>query len=248
MKPLMLAILMKAKNEDVITLFQEIERHNFLIFYLLGKSSDTNEPQTKRVVNQYFRSKLSLSNLLHFLEKSVDNNFNFVNIFNHIHRNRQKNFKFKDWNGLRYFLNELESSKTQNLELINVQRLNSRAIFPESAINGKFDASWSKFRNGRRVERVEKLHLSLGNYVTSRSNTEYETFKKYKESNSKFTEDEKETFQNFKEWIPKSIVDRGIILMSFINTRWKVNISYDEILELLLDDDQLISDYKNNQL
>jgi hypothetical protein len=119
MKTLCMAILLKRKQnqEEILDLFEIIERHNFAIYLLFGKQADTNRVEIYRSINQYYREGINPSkhyltyqDLKQKIKNITEKHMDFTNIENHIHTNRQTNYKFYDWNGVKYLLWNYEAS------------------------------------------------------------------------------------------------------------------------------------------
>ena len=148
-----------------------------------------------------------------YTNKHID----FESLNNHIHKNRQRNKKFFDWNGIRYLLwnyeAELQNKKTYEIE--ENSKFSIELIFPEG--HG-FGVQFPNVIRNRYGENVDILRYSLGNITfTKRTNKtlSYSELRPLLENGS-FNDKE---IAKFKDWTDSSILSRGLTILKYIERR-----------------------------
>lgn len=237
MKILCIPILFKhnlENEEETLELFALIERHNFLTYFLYGKQADTNRVQIMRYINQLFRGAMTKDCLKNEIMIYTNKHIDFEGLNNHIHKNRQRNKKFFDWNGIRYLLwnyeAELQNKKTYEIE--ENSKFSIDLIFPEGHGSGSRFLNVIRHRSG---ESVDILRYSLGNITfTKRTNKELSyTYSELRPllENGSFNDKE---IAKFKDWTDSSILSRGLTILKYIERRWDVRLGSEQEKRKLL--------------
>lgn len=250
--PMIMAVFTKESREDLIWDFLDAcERFNFLVFAISHRSSNTQNSNIYRMTREYYMGDTDIVTItanIDFLTDGEDENyyrgwFDLERFRNHIKELFLKNDKdgFYSWNGLRYFLYEYELFLQNNANTkVRWEDFSKRSkedtiehIFPQSATS-----EYWKERFGHLKPSEKRLYLnSLGNLLLlSRSknsklqNFDFERKKCLKNKDGKdigyyngsYSEIEvsKQT-----EWTPEQIKERGLLMLQFMEDRWKFRFS-----------------------
>ena len=232
MKPLILAYFINlSANDDCYTIEEfllAVERHNYCVYLLAGRQADTNRADFSRTVNMFFRDNKSHYGIIEMLEEKTDVWLTWKNIFNHIHRNRAINKRFYDWNGVKYTLWEWERYLQRNNEPILTDD-SKVEIYKIYDAEGEYrnDASFAQVRRGKDSVSLLKLCYSLGNISINKSQRASNTFGKMKSNMSSGSYSDTDIAENYREWTDKTIFQRGLRILEFIEERW--NVAYSDI-------------------
>ena len=250
--PMIMAVFTKESREDLIWDFLDAcERFNFLVFAISHRSSNTQNSNIYRMTREYYMGDTDIVTItanIDFLTDGEDENyyrgwFDLERFRNHIKELFLKNDKdgFYSWNGLRYFLYEYELYLQNNANTkVRWEDFSKRSkedtiehIFPQSATS-----EYWKEHFGHLKPSEKRLYLnSLGNLLLlSRSknsklqNFDFERKKCLKNKDGKdigyyngsYSEIEvsKQT-----EWTPEQIKERGLLMLQFMEDRWKFRFS-----------------------
>lgn len=250
--PMIMAVFTKESREDLIWDFLDAcERFNFLVFAISHRSSNTQNSNIYRMTREYYMGDTDIVTItanIDFLTDGEDENyyrgwFDLERFRNHIKELFLKNDKdgFYSWNGLRYFLYEYELFLQNNANTkVRWEDFSKRSkedtiehIFPQSATS-----EYWKEHFGHLKPSEKRLYLnSLGNLLLlSRSknsklqNFDFERKKCLKNKDGKdigyyngsYSEIEvsKQT-----EWTPEQIKERGLLMLQFMEDRWKFKFS-----------------------
>lgn len=250
--PMIMAVFTKESREDLIWNFLDAcERFNFLVFAISHRSSNTQNSNIYRMTREYYMGDTDIVTItanIDFLTDGEDENyyrgwFDLERFRNHIKELFLKNEKdgFYSWNGLRYFLYEYELFLQNNANTkVRWEDFSKRSkedtiehIFPQSATS-----EYWKEHFGHLKPSEKRLYLnSLGNLLLlSRSknsklqNFDFERKKCLKNKDGKdigyyngsYSEIEvsKQT-----EWTPEQIKERGLLMLQFMEDRWKFRFS-----------------------
>ena len=250
--PMIMAVFTKESREDLIWDFLDAcERFNFLVFAISHRSSNTQNSNIYRMTREYYMGDTDIVTItanIDFLTDGEDENyyrgwFDLERFKNHIKELFLKNDKdgFYSWNGLRYFLYEYELYLQNNANTkVRWEDFSKRSkedtiehIFPQSATS-----EYWKEHFGHLKPSEKRLYLnSLGNLLLlSRSknsklqNFDFERKKCLKNKDGKdigyyngsYSEIEvsKQT-----EWTPEQIKERGLLMLQFMEDRWKFRFS-----------------------
>ena len=250
--PMIMAVFTKESREDLIWDFLDAcERFNFLVFAISHRSSNTQNSNIYRMTREYYMGDTDIVTItanIDFLTDGEDENyyrgwFDLERFKNHIKELFLKNDKdgFYSWNGLRYFLYEYELYLQNNANTkVRWEDFSKRSkedtiehIFPQSATS-----EYWKEHFGHLKPSEKRLYLnSLGNLLLlSRSknsklqNFDFDRKKCLKNKDGKdigyyngsYSEIEvsKQT-----EWTPEQIKERGLLMLQFMEDRWKFRFS-----------------------
>lgn len=210
-----------------VNVIREIEKLNVILFFINGKSADTNRAQSWRFANKIFaarkgknlnkvESAISESGIYDFISSSLRANTKKGNFKNHIYSNRAKSEQFWDWNGRDYLLLQYEwelrgtSIEDRDLEIkYKTYRLNS----DEHIL--KYDNNFFVGLERSSRESTSIIQNSIGNiFIGLHQN------KNFKDSGLEF-ENEKihllnDIGEKINEWTFNNILNRGEHFLNFI--------------------------------
>jgi hypothetical protein len=211
----------RSETDEIVELLQEVERHNFVVYFLGGRKADTNRPHFLRLTNQYFRGRYHHMNLKHELNRKATECLNFQDAFNNIHKNKVKNQRFRDWDGIKYLLWEYEQKLKGNNEplLESFENAKVDVIFPEGNRN---DLSWSFIKRGRNKENMDKLCYSLGNLTITNKVKNPISYSELRKQLFNGSYVDKEIANTYQQWTDETILKRGLDLLGFIEVKWNV--------------------------
>lgn len=260
--PMIMAVFTKENQEDYIWDFLDAcERFNFLVFAISHRSSNTQNSNFYRMARDYYIGFIDIEYAISEIDKLTDgwdeNDycgwFDLDRFKTHTKDLFHKNDKdgFYSWKGLRYFLYEYElhlqdkaNTKVRWEDFIKESKEDTiEHIYPQSA-TGEY---W-KDRFGYLKPTEKRLYLnSLGNLLllSRKKNSKLQNFdfdrkkcRKNKDGknigyyNGSYSEIEvsKQT-----EWTPEQIKERGLLMLQFMEDRWKFkfaewNINKEDIL------------------
>lgn len=246
--PMIMAVFTKESNEELIWDFLDAcERFNFLVFAISHRSSNTQNSNLYRKTREYYIGNLDIETLIHEIDFLTDGEdeeyyrgwFDLERFKNHIKELFSKNDRdgFYSWSGLRYFLYEYELYLQDNANTkVTWEDFNKRKkeetiehIYPQSAT----DIYW-KDRFGHLKSTEKRVYLnSLGNLLllnrSKNSKLQNYDFDKKKcmlgkdgkeigYYNGSYSEIE---VAKQKEWTPEEIKKRGLLMLQFMEERWK---------------------------
>ena len=250
--PMIMAVFTKESREDLIWDFLDAcERFNFLVFAISHRSSNTQNSNIYRMTREYYMGDTDIVTItanIDFLTDGEDENyyrgwFDLERFRNHIKELFLKNDKdgFYSWNGLRYFLYEYELFLQNNANTkVRWEDFSKRSkedtiehIFPQSATS-----EYWKEHFGHLKPSEKRLYLnSLGNLLLlSRSknsklqNFDFERKKCLKNKDGKDIGYNNGSYSEIEvskqtEWTPEQIKERGLLMLQFMEDRWKFRFS-----------------------
>lgn len=246
--PMIMAVFTKESNEEwILTFLDACERFNFLVFAISHRSSNTQNSNIYRKTREYYIGHLDLETLIHEINFLIDGEdeeyyrgwFDLERFKSHIKELFSKNDRdgFYSWSGLRYFLYEYELFLQDNANTkVTWEDFNKRKkeetiehIYPQSAT----DIYW-KDRFGHLKSTEKRVYLnSLGNLLllnrSKNSKLQNYDFDKKKcllgkdgkeigYYNGSYSEIE---VAKQEEWTPEEIKKRGLLMLQFMEERWK---------------------------
>ena len=259
--PLTMGILVhkaKYKVETINEVLKAMEKYIFLLFRISRRLSNTGDSEFYRVAREVYSENLSLTEVIEkidywiFGDNSEEGYYNINRFIQYLDEQFTRNKQiYYGWNGLKYLLYEydysLQEESKDSHKKINWVDFNKETknyisiehIFPESS---ELEC-WKKYFNKYTNEEKLKLCHTLGNLVPlskkKNSSLQNDCFadKKHQKKgkvgyyNGSFSENE---VAQYKEWTPKSIKERGLKILNFMENRWNINLGDDnEKLKLL---------------
>lgn len=249
------ALVNKIPDEKLLALIQVFERFRYLVYYLCGRQSNTSQSQLYKWAHELYHSSAKVDEIIQSINDLIDgteDNYGWftldkfkVEIKDLFERNKEG---FYSWPGLKYLLFEYElqlqkvSRGNEKVKWENVNNESIEHIYPREANKD----CWKLNFKGYTQNEKKILLNSLGNLVllSKSKNSEYQNecfeFKKdhvdKKNNQSGFhngSYSEIEVARN-KDWTPQHILERSLKLLSFIESRWRINLgTRQEKIELL---------------
>lgn len=239
-------------SEDRVILLANIERFIFIAFRMSRAMSNYRNSSYYNITRELYYGKKSVNDVLNLLKEDLDwtkeenGNYKYSYFKDYVYRKfKSGGSGFYGWNGLRYFLFEYEEElmKQRNQPKISwnyfikssKDKVSIEHIYPQTATADCWETmfvdvnqSMKKYYNG-----------SLGNLLplsssinSSLQNDCFNDKKKTKKdqngnvvrsgyANGSYSEQEVSSETN---WGPNEIQERGLKLLSFMESRWKINL------------------------
>ncbi|WP_431028635.1 DUF262 domain-containing protein [Lysinibacillus sp. LZ02] len=254
--PLILATLNKEFEEDeIVQLLKSMERFQFLVFRLTRRTSNTKNNHFYRLANDFYhdRNSLSLQSIIEDIDNLTDGEddeyyygwFDIDKFVDFISDQYKKGSGFYSWNGLKYFLYEYElhlKAVAQGEAKVSwdsiVKKDSIEHILPQES----GEKCWADTLQGYSDKQKFNILHSLGNLVvisqsknSSLQNKCFEDKKKRRGTdgsyfgfiNGSYSEI---AVSQYTSWTPQTILERGIILLEFMEERWDIIIEDKEKL------------------
>ena len=226
---------------ELIELFEEIEKHQMILFNFLGRKINANREKIFRECNNVFEEKISYSTLKNRIFSFTDDWWSKPNsdlfFLNNIDSNVDR-FYDLDWVKLLIFLKEVESEK---IPITKIGEFKQDLIFPNEWGSNK------KFPNVVRSRTPQSIHIlrfSLGNIHL----IEKKILNKISTNDPNKVNDRIEIFNQSQvlknheisikldNWSDQNILERGFEIFNFITERYQIYLSEDSIKDILVDD------------
>lgn len=243
-------------EKERITLLTHIERFIFIVFRLSRAMSNYRNSSYYNVTRELYNGHKSVSDVINLLNEDLkwtngeNGNYKYSYFKDYIY----KKFKsggngFYGWNGLRYFLFEYEEElmKQRNQPKISWKhfvkstkdKTSVEHIYPQTATADCWQVGFEDVN----TEYKKYYNGSLGNLLplsysinSSLQNDCFESKKNVKVNekgdiirsgyaNGSYSEQE---VANESHWGPDEILKRGLKLLSFMESRWQINLGTEE--------------------
>ena len=257
-RPLVMAAFCSSSvsDNDRITLMTNIERFIFVVFRLSRAMSNYRNSSYFNVTRELYNGQKSVADVLNLLEDDLkwtteeNGNYKYSYFKDYIYRKfKSGGTGFYGWNGLRYFLFEYEEELMQwrNQPKISWKyfvkstkdKVSIEHIYPQTVTADCWHSGYKDLSD----ERKKYYNGSLGNLLplsssinSSLQNDCFNDKKNVKEddkgkvirsgySNGSYSEQEVAAEP---QWGPEEIEKRGLKLLSFMESRWQINLGSDE--------------------
>lgn len=243
-------------ENDRITLLSNIERFIFIAFRLSRAMSNYRNSSYFNVTRELYNGQKSVVDVINLLNEDLkwtneeNGNYKYSYFKDYIYRKfKSGGTGFYGWNGLRYFLFEYEEElmKQRNQPKISWKyfvkstkdKVSIEHVYPQTATADCWQEGFEDISD----ERKKYYNGSLGNLLplsssinSSLQNDCFEDKKKVKEdekgnvirsgyANGSYSEQEVSAVN---QWGPDEIQKRGLKLLSFMESRWHINLGSDE--------------------
>ncbi|SEK85663.1 Protein of unknown function [Colwellia chukchiensis] len=239
-KPLLLAAYVSQQSvEKVNLLLSAAERYNFTLFTLSQRRSNTGDTEFFSMSRDLMTKKITIESIVASITEWVDKYYDPNRFLAYISEKYELgNHGFFKWDGIRYFLYEheqwLRSRGKQSSNKLSWEKLSATKkdsvtiehIFPQTPK----DPYWlSRFGTFSKEETQFVAH-SLGNLVplsrAKNSSLQNDSFDLKKNNGNGVgfyngSASENELAQK-EEWLPESILERGLELLKFMEERWDI--------------------------
>jgi len=245
-KPLILAALVTNQNaSSLLKMLIAIERFNFAVFDLCQRRRNTGDSEFYRKSHSLFLGEDSIDVITDTIERWANNYFDPEKFLEQVkdlyHWGRKEGFY--GWRAKYFFLYEYErylkkkashpddddKLKWGEFSRPSKDQVTIEHIFPQNPTDTYWTDRFSQFDE----EQTKLLTHSLGNLLAlSRSKNsilQNDCFPKKKNNgegvgyfNGSFSENE--VSEDFAQWTPKEIYERGIKLLDFMERRWNIRL------------------------
>ena len=240
--PLAMAVLLKEfPVSEKVALLSETERFAFLIRRICKSRANTGDTEFYKMAGQLYRGSASITEATALVRQLTEKHFTIedaLSAMRKLYDNESEGFY--SWPGRQYFLFEYEQHLKQAAgmqapkihwdDFNNSKRdhVTVEHIYPRVPVAG----DWPKFESVGQIERNILRH-SLGNLLAlsqSRnsqfSNRPFATKKQDAEGvrgyyNGSYSEIE---VSKAEEWTPQKVLERGLSMLTFIETRWRMDL------------------------
>ncbi|MEZ6939517.1 DUF262 domain-containing protein [Aeromonas sp. S12(2024)] len=251
-RPLLLAAFVsKQPVKDINDLLIAAERYNFTLFSLCHRRSNTGDSEFFGMARELLKGQQTINSVIKSINEWVDYYYDPDRFYNYISEKYELGQQgFFKWDSLRYFLFEYDAwlikrSKQYSIKLSwNQLKINSNDkvtiehIFPQTPSNQYWQERFGSFNK----EQITWITNSLGNLVplslAKNSSLQNDDFKDKKNNGSGVgyyngSASENEIAQ-LDEWLPESILLRGLELLQFMETRWRISLGDERFKAKLL--------------
>lgn len=252
-KPLILSAFVSGQSADKITeLLIAAERYNFTLFNVSQRRANTGDTEFFGMARDFLvENPKPIDEVINSINDWVTKYYDPKKFLAHIEEKYKLDRDgFYHWDGIRYFLYEYEQWLTakgkqavnkltwERLKATKTQNVTIEHIFPQKPD----DPYWlTRFEHLSSEESRYLMH-SLGNLLplsrAKNSSLQKDSFPKKVNNGSGVgyyngSVSENEVAQEL-DWSPKQIVNRGLDLLKFMESRWKISLGDDEFKKQLL--------------
>jgi uncharacterized protein with ParB-like and HNH nuclease domain len=254
-RPLVTASLMpdlKATAEERVDLYKAIERFIFVSFRMAAFQTSYKSSDYYRKARSLYSRQISIDDITDELIEvtSSDTEYSIKNFLTRIEKRFANGDGFYGWRDLKYFLFEYEFEKARQTGIekigwkpftrIEKDKVSIEHILPQTPTKWYWKNQFRKYSE----EEIKMLSGSLGNLLplsqSVNSSLQNDSFENKKLFNSKGrrgysdgSHSEIEVSHEI-EWNDKSILNRGLYLLKFLEKRWDIQFeSKEQMIELL---------------
>lgn len=241
--PLIMGAFLIENNDKIkIELIKATESYVFLIFDVSFRRSNTGTYHFNAKANELYKGEVSTEQLIRDIKYWVYGNdeyhgyfdtINFYSFMKDLFVRDQTN-GYADWKYLKYFLyeydlylsNQFESDDNwNNMSVIE-------AVMPHKPLKNCWRQPFKKFKQNER----KKLSGSLGNLLLTQSKNRFDEEKCFNDKKLYFNLGSHNELEiaNYENWDEKSILNRGLNILSFMESRWNIEIGDEEEKKKLL--------------
>lgn len=237
-----------SKNEiEFLDFLKEVEKHQMLVFNLLGRKINANRAEIYRICNDIYTGKVSLNEAIDRISLNTNKWWNKPNVFKIIQDNlNESKERFLNLNGIKMilFLKEVDIERIP-LDIQNVSDYRLGLVFPEGhGANTKF----SKVVRSRTPISIDYLRYSLGNIVilerqlAGKFNTASHNYieERSKQLSKSLILDNKTVASKISKWSDLDILNRGIDILTYMKERYNLSKLNETNMRHILVDDLVI--------
>ncbi|MCD9489951.1 DUF1524 domain-containing protein [Photobacterium phosphoreum] len=251
-RPLLLAAFVsKQPQKDINDLLTAAERYNFTLFSLCHRRSNTGDSEFFGMARELLKGNLTINSVISTINEWVNYYYEPIRFHSYIAEKYELGQQgFFKWDGLRYFLFEYDAWLTKrgkqetvklgwdDLKATSKDKITIEHIFPQTPSN----QYWQDRFGSLNKEQTTCLANSLGNLVPlsreKNSSLQNNGFNDKKNNGSGVgyyngSASENEIAQQ-DEWLPESILSRGLTLFEFMEKRWNISLGDEQFKTKLL--------------
>ncbi|ENL1186855.1 TPA: DUF262 domain-containing protein [Vibrio vulnificus] len=251
-RPLLLAAFVsKQPIEEINDLLAAAERYNFTLFSLCHRRSNTGDSEFFGMARELLKGNRTINSVISTINDWVDYYYDPARFHSYIAEKYELGQQgFFKWDGLRYFLFEYDAWLTKrgkqetmklgwnDLKATSKDKITIEHIFPQTPSN----QYWQERFGSLNKEQTTWLANSLGNLVplsrAKNSSLQNDGFDDKKNNgagvgyyNGSAAENE---IAQLDEWLPESILSRGLTLFDFMEKRWNISLGDEQFKTQLL--------------
>lgn len=252
-RPLVVAALatQEATAEERITLLQSIERFIFICFRVGGFQANYQSSVYYNKSREVLSGNASLASIADDLDSTVDSitTSAISSFMARTERRFDSGEGFYSWRDLRYFLYEYEFEKSIENKIQKVdwnlftrvekEKITIEHILPQTPTKWY----WRNTYRAYSAEEIKLLSASLGNLLplsqSINSSLQNDSFPDKKNPSTvgrrgyiNGSHSEIEVAQKT-DWMAKNILERGLLLLGFMESRWDISFTTEQKIELL---------------
>lgn len=251
-RPLLLAAFVSEQPiEKINSLLTAAERYNFTLFTLSQRRANTGDTEFFSMARDLLTGSINLDEVIFAIEGWITKYYDPKRFMAHIAEKYELGLEgFYRWDGLRYFLFEheqwLRSRGKQHSDKLSWKTLTASKrdsvtvehILPQTPTNDYWTARFGHFSK----EQLSLLSHSVGNLVplsrAKNASLQNDSFDLKKNNGSGVgyyngSASENEVALNT-EWLPTTILSRGLALLDFMEERWGIELGDTEFKTQLL--------------
>lgn len=216
-------------SKELLEIIELLEKHNFLVYNLYGKKSDTSRAYMFRFANKVFGNKLlGHKGHIEVVESWIEaETNNYSSISNFIHRAKAKNKRFFDWIGIDYLIREYERYLISEQSIYHFEPLKK---YKKVTLYNPIETNYG-FGDFPAGSLKENFAYSLGNIFLAPSRRKLGNF-----SEILFAIQKDGTISE-REIIGESydadfIYKRGLTILKFISKRWGAALPFGNEVEM----------------
>ena len=259
-EPLIVAAISKGDDSNQLDeLLRSIERFIFIAYFLCDQNNNFKQPDCYRFAKELYHKELTIRTTTDLINNWIirlqNNNGIKQDFLDHIKKLYRNDSGFYSWDGLRYFLyryeQDLKGDNEYRLTWLKSRKKRSvEHILPQAPTNDY----WKEIYSGISGEAIQIVKNSLGNLVlmdpdrnSQASNKSFPEKCNDYYTNGTLSEREIRDKYSNRDWDVRSIYNRGVELIQYMDRTWGLNLIppgtiytplYDELL--LLRNDELV--------
>jgi uncharacterized protein with ParB-like and HNH nuclease domain len=253
-RPLVTSMLLSIESEEErLKIYAEIEKYIMIIFKLSGYKSNAGDSIFYNAARELYYGSITTQTILQMLRKEineraiVEGTSNQIKVYfeNIIKKQFNDGWGFYGWSAIRYFLYEYEQHLTRStghsdlnwnsFTKFEKDKLSIEHILPQTAD----DKYWKSNFKGQSEKKMGFLKGSLGNLLplsaSINSSLQNQPFPLKKEpvkdkdgnvlrAGYKNGSHSERRVAVIEDWTPEAILDRGLLLLKFMEKRWDISL------------------------
>lgn len=240
------------ETEKRVELFEAIERFIFVIFRLGGYNSTYNSSVYYNAARDLYLKKVDIKDLINNINNCTNLNIEYVipNFITKVESLFENKDGYYSWKPIKYFLYEYESYLAKNNKLNKLlswelftnnekDKVSIEHILPQTPTNYYWRNQFRQFSD----QEIKQLSGALGNLLalsqSVNSSLQNDSFGDKKEPKNKGRRGYKNgshseiEVSKYDEWNANCIYERSKMLLNFMEKRWKISFSSDQLNKLI---------------
>jgi hypothetical protein len=250
-EPLIMAAMQKASGDAQLTAFLTAsDRFVFTVGRLSRSRADTGDSEFYRLAGELYRGEKTLPEATDIVGGRTAKNFSADKAIGRMRELFQDGNGFYSWDGLRYFLFEYEQHLKEKAGMGSIKltwaEFNSSKrdhatiehIYPNTPVRGEWPSFEARSEHERRI-----LRNSLGNLLAASQSRNAKFSNRSFAAKKQDADGEKGYYSGsyseiavaqIPDWTPQSVLDRGLAMLDFLESRWHVSLgAHDDKVKFL---------------